>query len=64
MAVLKEEMFELESDRLRGRISEASYREEKLALETVLRRALRREDGTAGSAEIAADADLSRTGSL
>ncbi len=44
MAVLKEELFLLEADRLRGRVTEAEYREVKPALEIVLRRALEREE--------------------
>ena len=44
LSVLKDELFLLESDRLRGRVTEAEYMEEKSALEVVLRRALKRED--------------------
>jgi len=39
---LKEEMFALESEKLSGTISPAEYAEVKVALETVLRRALKR----------------------
>ena len=40
---LKEEMFRLESDRLRGHVAEADYREAKSALDTLLRRVIERE---------------------
>ncbi len=43
LATLKEELFELETERLAGKISEAEYAEHKAALETLLRRALARE---------------------
>jgi hypothetical protein len=39
---LKEELFALESDKIVGKISPAEYTEQKAALETVLRRALKR----------------------
>jgi hypothetical protein len=39
---LKEELFAVESDRISGKISPAEYGELKAALETVLRRALKR----------------------
>jgi hypothetical protein len=38
--VLKEEMFAIESEKLSGTLSQADYREQKAALETVLKRAL------------------------
>lgn len=44
LAAMKEELFALESDRLQGRLSEAEYREQKAALEVVLRRALLRSE--------------------
>jgi hypothetical protein len=40
---LKEELFALESDKIAGKISPAEYAEQKAALETVLRRALKRQ---------------------
>lgn len=46
LAALKDELFALETDKLQGKLDEASYREQKKALEVVLRRALSRsEDG-------------------
>ena len=42
LAVLKEELFSLETERLQGKISEAEYAEHKVALEQVLRRVLNR----------------------
>ncbi len=42
LAVLKEELFAVETDRLQGRLSENEYAEQKTALEIVLRRALLR----------------------
>ena len=46
--MLKDELFRLESERLRGRVTDAEYLEEKSALEVVLRRALVREEHGAG----------------
>ncbi len=43
LAVLKEEMFALESEKLSGTISATEYAEQKAALETVLKRALKRQ---------------------
>jgi hypothetical protein len=40
---LKEELFALESDKIAGKISPAEYTEQKAALETVLKRALKRQ---------------------
>jgi Carboxypeptidase regulatory-like domain len=42
LAVLKEEMFAVESEKLSGTITPSEYREQKGALETVLKRALKR----------------------
>lgn len=42
LAALKEEMFALESDKLTGAVSPAEYAETKAALETVLKRALKK----------------------
>lgn len=42
LAALKEELFALETERLEGKLAEADYAQHKAALETVLRRALRR----------------------
>jgi hypothetical protein len=39
---LKEELFALESEKLTGTLSPAEYAETKAALETVLKRALKR----------------------
>jgi hypothetical protein len=46
LAVMKEELFVLETDKLQGRLSESEYLEQKVALEVVLRRALQRGEGT------------------
>jgi len=46
LAALKEELFELETERLGGKISDAEYAEHKAALETLLKRALARESVT------------------
>src|ERR1035437_10085570 len=43
MNVLKEELFALESDKIAGKISPVEYAEQKAALETVLKRALKRQ---------------------
>jgi hypothetical protein len=43
LAALKEELFQLETERLEGKISDAEYAEHKAALETLLKRALARE---------------------
>jgi len=43
LAVLKEEMFAIESEKLSGTISPTDYREQKTALETVLKRALKKQ---------------------
>jgi len=43
LAVLKEEMFSIESEKLSGTITPTEYREQKSALETVLKRALRKQ---------------------
>jgi hypothetical protein len=42
LAALKEELFSLESEKLSGTLSAAEYAEQKAALETVLKRALKR----------------------
>jgi len=42
LAVLKEEIFALETDRLQGKVSEADYSRTKAALEMILGRALQR----------------------
>ena len=42
MAALKEELFQLETERLEGKISDAEYAEHKSALEVLLKRALAR----------------------
>jgi hypothetical protein len=43
LAVLKEEMFALESEKLSGTISPSDYQQQKAALETVLKRALKKQ---------------------
>ena len=43
LAVLKEEMFAIESEKLSGTISSSEYTEQKNALETILKRALRKQ---------------------
>lgn len=43
LAALKEELFQLETERLEGKISDSEYAEHKAALETLLKRALARE---------------------
>ncbi|MGD0366053.1 MAG: carboxypeptidase regulatory-like domain-containing protein [Acidobacteriaceae bacterium] len=43
LAALKEELFQLETERLEGKISNAEYAEHKAALEVLLKRALARE---------------------
>jgi hypothetical protein len=42
LAVLKEELFSLESDKLTGAVTAAEYAETKAALEVVLKRALKK----------------------
>jgi hypothetical protein len=43
LSVLKEEIFAIESEKLSGTITPAEYREQKDALETVLKRALKKQ---------------------
>ncbi len=65
LAVLKEELFSLETERLQGKISEAEYAEHKVALEQVLRRVLNR--GGEGSKTVKAEpmaADLAARSGL
>lgn len=57
LQALKDELFEIERDRLTGKLSDAQYAEQKAALEVVLRRALARAgDSRAGESRIEADA--------
>jgi len=42
LQALKDELLELETDRLMGRLSDAQYAEQKAAFDVVLRRALNR----------------------
>jgi hypothetical protein len=42
LQTLKDELFELETDRLAGRLTEAQYADHKAAFDVVLRRALSR----------------------
>jgi hypothetical protein len=44
LSVLKEELFAIESEKLSGTISAAEYKEQKAALETVLKRALKKQN--------------------
>jgi hypothetical protein len=44
--VLKEELFQLETDRVRGKISQQEYESSKAGLETLLRRQLKTSDGS------------------
>jgi hypothetical protein len=44
LATLKDELFAVETDRLQGKLGEPEYAEQKAALETVLRRALARNE--------------------
>ncbi|MFP5229543.1 MAG: carboxypeptidase regulatory-like domain-containing protein [Acidobacteriota bacterium] len=46
LAALKEELFQLETERLAGKISDAEYAEHKSALEVLLKRALARESAS------------------
>ncbi|MGB7137215.1 MAG: hypothetical protein WBD46_18155, partial [Acidobacteriaceae bacterium] len=46
LAALKEELFQLETERLEGKITDAEYAEHKAALETLLKRALARESAS------------------
>ncbi len=50
LAVLKDELFQLETEKLQGHLAPAEYAEQKAALETVLRRALRRGEAPQSSA--------------
>jgi exonuclease VII large subunit len=43
LTVLKEEMFAIESEKLSGTLSAADYKEQKSALEVVLKRALKKQ---------------------
>ena len=43
LAVLKEELFALETEKLEGKITDAEYLQLKSAFETVLRRTLARQ---------------------
>jgi hypothetical protein len=50
LQTLKDELFELETDRLAGKLTDAEYAEHKAAFDVVLRRALgRTESGTPAS---------------
>jgi hypothetical protein len=49
LTTLKDELFAVETDRLQGKLGDAEYREQKAALETVLRRALARNEKDAGA---------------
>lgn len=44
LTTLKDELFAVETDRLQGKLGDAEYAEQKAALETVLRRALARNE--------------------
>ena len=60
LAALKDELFTLETERLRGTIDETEYAEHKAALERVLRRALAREPQHAAAASAAAGPGAAR----
>ncbi len=65
MAVLKEELFTLETERLEGKITDAEYAEHKLALEQVLRRVLgRRSEGGAAAKAVVMAPDLAARSGL
>ena len=49
LRALRDELFELETDRLAGRLSEAEYAEHKAAFDVVLRRALARSEASPGA---------------
>jgi hypothetical protein len=53
LAAMKEELFALETDKLQGRLTESEYREQKAALEVVLRRALMRGERAAETSNVA-----------
>jgi hypothetical protein len=53
LAAMKEELFALETDKLQGRLTESEYREQKAALEVVLRRALLRGERAAETSNVA-----------
>jgi hypothetical protein len=53
LAVMKEELFALETDKLQGRLTESEYAEQKAALEVVLRRALLRGERAAEASNVA-----------
>lgn len=52
LQALKDELFELESDRLAGRISDSDYIEHKAALDVLLRRALSRIESGAPASNV------------
>jgi 5-hydroxyisourate hydrolase-like protein (transthyretin family) len=52
LAAMKEELFVLETDKLQGRLSETEYQAQKSALETVLRRALVREEQSTDTSKV------------
>jgi hypothetical protein len=53
LVAMKEELFALETDKLQGRLTESEYREQKAALEVVLRRALLRGERAAETSNVA-----------
>jgi hypothetical protein len=53
LAVMKEELFALETDKLQGRLTESEYVEQKAALEVVLRRALLRGERESEASNVA-----------
>jgi hypothetical protein len=52
LAALKEELFAIETEKLQGRLTDAEYKEQKSALEVVLRRALQRSEPAAPASKI------------
>jgi 5-hydroxyisourate hydrolase-like protein (transthyretin family) len=53
LAAMKEELFALETDRLKGKLTESEYVEQKAALEVVLRRALARGERSVDTSNVA-----------
>jgi 5-hydroxyisourate hydrolase-like protein (transthyretin family) len=49
LRALRDELFELETDRLAGRLSEAEYAQHKAAFDVVLRRAMSRSEASPGA---------------
>lgn len=52
LQALKDELFELETDRIKGRITAEEYAEHKAAFDVVLRRALSRIEAVASASNV------------